>query len=182
MHFYVFMNKYGSMIALKVLNLYITEDMQMTYLSYFVHPIILKSLQIIQIRNIKILNSPMRRKITIHCLFWIFWYQDQRTVLKHLFTTNQLLVGYILTSVVSFTTNIKLRRTLFRTFSIVYDFTWKSFIYRKFEERISFPPNWLTVTLKLFWIKRFGILPPHWLSRKKNCLLPYHVLLIYLLL
>ena len=42
MHFYVFMNKYGSMIALKILNLYITEDMQMTYLPYFVHPIILK--------------------------------------------------------------------------------------------------------------------------------------------
>ena len=29
-------------------------------------------------------------------------------VLKHLFTTNQLLVGYILTLKVSFTTNIKL--------------------------------------------------------------------------
>ena len=50
----------------------------------------------------------MRKKVTIDCLFWIFWYQDQRTVLKHLFTINQLLVGYILTSIVSFTTNIKL--------------------------------------------------------------------------
>ena len=64
----------------------------------------------------------MRMKLAIHCLFWIFWYQDQRTVSTYLFTTNQLLVGYILTSIVSFTTNIKLRRTLFRTFSVVYDF------------------------------------------------------------
>ena len=45
-------------------------------------------------------------------LFWIFWHQDQRTVLKHLYTTNQLLVGYILTSIVSFTANIKLARFL----------------------------------------------------------------------
>ena len=53
-------------------------------------------------------NLPMRKKITIHCLFWIFWYQYQRMVLKYLFTTTQLLVGWILTSIVSFTTNIKL--------------------------------------------------------------------------
>ena len=32
MHFYVFMNKYNSIIALRILNLYITEDMQMRYL------------------------------------------------------------------------------------------------------------------------------------------------------
>ena len=55
----------------------------------------------------KILNLPMKKKVTINCLFWIFWYQDQTTVLKHLLTTNQLLVGYILTSIVSITTNIK---------------------------------------------------------------------------
>ena len=37
------MNKYGSKIVLKILNLYITQDMQMTYLPYFVHSIILKN-------------------------------------------------------------------------------------------------------------------------------------------
>ena len=50
----------------------------------------------------------MRKKVTIHCLFWIFWYQDQIMVLKYLFTSGQLLVGYILSSIVSYTTNIKL--------------------------------------------------------------------------
>ena len=56
-------------------------------------------------KNIKLTYE---KESSIQCLFLIFYYQDQRTVLKHLFTTNQLLVGYILTSTVSFTTNIKL--------------------------------------------------------------------------
>ena len=47
MHFYVFMNRYGSMTSLKILNLSITEDMWMTYLLCFVHQTILKNLLII---------------------------------------------------------------------------------------------------------------------------------------
>ena len=43
----------------------------------------------------EILNLHMRKKVTIYCLFWIFWYQDQGMILKHLFTTNQLLMGYL---------------------------------------------------------------------------------------
>ena len=50
----------------------------------------------------------MTKKVRMHSLFWAFWYQDQITVLKHLLTTNQLVVGYILNYMVSFTTNIKL--------------------------------------------------------------------------
>ena len=51
MHFYVFMNRYGSMTALRILNLCITEDMWMTYLLCFVHQTILKNLLIIWIQN-----------------------------------------------------------------------------------------------------------------------------------
>ena len=128
----------------------------------------------------KILNSSMRKKVTIHCLFWIFWYQDQRTVLKHLFTTNQLLVGYILTSIVSFATNIKLIWFLlcylehFQLSLTFPGFTRKSFKGNFKKECVS--------CQKLFWIKHFCILSSHWLLRKNYFLLPYHILVIYLLL
>ena len=40
---------------------------------------------------------------------------------------------------------------------------------------MRFPSNWLTVALRLFWIKSFCILPSHWLVRKKELFiaLPY---------
>ena len=60
MNFYVFMNKYGLMIAQKILNLYITEDMQTTYLPYSIHLIILKSFTNYlnsKHENIKFINS-----------------------------------------------------------------------------------------------------------------------------
>ena len=71
------------------------------------------------------LNLPMRKKVTIHCLFWIFWYQDQKMVLKHVyhkptfsgvysnlnsFNYNQYKIGLIFT-------------LLFRTFSITFEFS-----------------------------------------------------------
>ena len=33
-----------------------------------------KDFEPVYYRRIKILNLPMRKKVTIHCLFWIFWY------------------------------------------------------------------------------------------------------------
>ena len=48
--------------------------------------------------------------------------------------------------------------------------------------RKNFPSNWFTIALKLFRMKSFCILPSHWLLRKKNCLLPFHILVNYLLL
>ena len=47
---------------------------------------------------------------------------------------------------------------------------------------MHFPSNWSTIAVKIFWIKGFCILPSDWLLRKKNCLLAYHILVIYLLL
>ena len=76
----------------------------------------------------KILNLPMRKKVRFYCFFWISFYQDQSMVLKYLFTRNQLLVGYILTSIVSFTSNIKLAS---RKFLII-------FYFPKFHNEVSF--------------------------------------------
>ena len=47
---------------------------------------------------------------------------------------------------------------------------------------MTFPSNWLTFALKLFWIKSSCIFPSHWLLTKKNSLLLYHILVICLLL
>ena len=49
-------------------------------------------------------------------------------------------------------------------------------------KKVRFPSNWLTIPLKIFWIKSFCILLSQWLLRKKNSLLPYYILVIYLLL
>ena len=55
-----------------------------------------------------LLRSPMRKKVTIHCLFLDILLSRSENGLKHLFTTNHLLGEYILTSIVAFTTNMKL--------------------------------------------------------------------------
>ena len=128
------------------------------------------------------------KKVTIHCLFWIFWYQDQKTVLKHLFTTNQLLVG-VYSNVNSFIYDqykIGLISTLlFKTFSIVCDFfrfhTEVSHLKEILRKNV-FPIKLVDNCIKTFWIKSFCILPSHGLLRKKNCLLPYHIMIICLLL
>ena len=73
---------------------------------------------------------------------------------------------------------------LLRIFSVVSDFS-------SFHTEVSHLKNiirknafdncWLTIALKLFWIKFFCILPLHWLLRKKkNCLLLCHILVTYL--
>ena len=70
----------------------------------------------------------MREKVTFYYFFWISLYQDQSMILKYLFNRDQLLIGYILTSIVSFTSNIKLAS---RTFLII-------FYFPKFHNEVSY--------------------------------------------
>ena len=74
---------------------------------------------------------------------------------------------------------------LFRTFSIVSDFFRFHTVVSHLKEILrknAFPIKLVDSCIKSFWIKRFCILPSHWLLRKKNSLLAYHILIIYLLL
>ena len=76
----------------------------------------------------------MRKKVTI--LFWIFWHQDQRTVLKHLFTINQLLVGYFnFNSFIYDQYKIDLIFKWSRSFSIASDFC-------RFYKEVSHLKEW----------------------------------------
>ena len=64
---------------------------------------------------------------------------------------------------------------LFRTFSVVSDFS-------RFHTEVSHLKDILKKNAFPIKLVDNCIKPLHWLLRKKNCLLPYHILVIYLLL
>ena len=122
----------------------------------------------------------MKKKVTSHCLFWIFWYQDQRMALKYLFTTNPLLVGYILTSIVSFTTNIKLVwfLLLFRAFLIVWlslQISYGSQLFKGHLRKNAFPIKLVDNCIKTFLYKNLFHTPVALTVEKKELffVLPY---------
>ena len=127
----------------------------------------------------------MRKKVTIHCLSGYF---DQRIVLKHLFGLNQLLVGYN-SNFNSFIYNqykIGLIFTLlFRTFSIFSDFSRFHMEVSHLKEILGknvFPIKLVDSCIKTFLNKKFLHIPVELTVEKKDCLLPYHILVIYLVL
>ena len=108
MHFNVFMNKYSSMIP--------PEDFKpVCYGRYLDDIFALRSTDHLE-KFTNYLNSKHKNiKFTYEkesnnsLPFLDIWRQDQRTgILRYLFTTNQLLVEYIPTSIVSLTPNLKL--------------------------------------------------------------------------
>ena len=95
-----FLNRFGLMTVLMNSDLYTSEDMSMTYFFCFVHLIILET----KILKIETLDSPVRKNITVQCLFL----SEPAMVSNHLCITNQQLVEYIQISTVSFPKIIKL--------------------------------------------------------------------------
>ena len=89
-------------------------------------------------------------------------------VLKHLFTTNQLLVGYILTLIVSFMTNIN---WLFRTFSIASDFSrfhTEVIHLKEILRKNAFPIKLVDNCIKYFLNKKFLNSPVTLTVKKKE--------------